>query len=94
MSETIDNLFHMPYELYDKVKELIGHSPLNKSVDNIVTDMEHAEWDYYDIFWFLVYFYYEEEFQEQFFFHHNHICNERMLSYVLSYHKVFLNKQT
>jgi len=53
----------MPYEIYDRVYDLIGHSPLNKSVDNIVSDMEHARWEYYDIFWFLVYFYYEERAQ-------------------------------
>ena len=85
MSETIDNLFHMPYELYDKVKELIGHSPLNKSVDNIVTDMEHAEWDYYDIFWFLVYFYYEERAQRA------HVDNINRIKQYIERYEGYLN---
>ena len=63
MSNRTINLYHMPYEIYDRVYGLIGHSPLNTSVDNIVSDMEEARWEYYDIFWFLVYFYYEERAQ-------------------------------
>lgn len=64
MSNNTVIIYHMPIEMYRNVEGLIGHSPLNKCVDNIVSDMEHANWEYYDIFWFLVYFYYEERAQQ------------------------------
>ena len=53
-------LHHMPVDYYNAVYLLLGHSMLGRNADNVVTELDNAQWVDIDIMWTLIYWYYEE----------------------------------